>query len=114
MARISDKADKTFAEIAAELASTIFHKTVFEGSAASQAFEWDIGMENKWPLHQHHFWTRCNQGASGQGVGRSKSYIYRHEWEALFSDLPQSQPIGLTRSDYVACIMRGLVHPGGG
>ena len=102
-----NKADKTFAEIVAELASTIFNKTVFEGSAVSQAFEWDIGMENTWPLHQHHLWRRWNQGASGQGVGRSKSYIYRQDWEALFRDLPQSQPIGLTRSDYVACLMRG-------
>ena len=36
-----NKADKTFAEIVAELAGTIFHKTVFEGSAVPQAFEWD-------------------------------------------------------------------------
>ena len=64
-------------------------------------------MENKWPLHQHHLWTRWNQDARDQGVGRSKSYIYRHDREALFRDLTQSQPIGLTRSDYVACPMRG-------
>ena len=52
-----NKADKTFAEIVAESASSIFNKTVFEGSAASQALEWDIGVENKWPLHQN-LWTR--------------------------------------------------------
>ena len=102
-----NKVDKTFAEIVAELAGTIFNKTVFEGSAVSQAFEWDIGMENKWPQHQNNLWTRWNQGASVQGVGRSGWYISRQEWEALFRDLPHSQPIVLTRSDYVACIMRG-------
>ena len=42
-----DKADKTFEEIVAELAGIIFNKTVFEGSATSQAFEWDICMYGK-------------------------------------------------------------------
>ena len=40
-------------------------------------------------------------------MGRSGYYISRQEWEALFHDLPQSQPIVLTRSDYVACVVRG-------
>ena len=97
-----DKADKTFEEIVAELAGAIFNKTVFEGSATSQAFEWEICMENKWPRHQHNFRSMWNDGASGQGVGRSRHYISGQEWRAMFHNLPQSQPIVLTRSDYVA------------
>ena len=78
-----------------------FNKTIFEGSAASQAFEWDIAMENKWPLQLR---TRWNDGASSQGVGRSKSYVHRTEWEALFRALPHSQPM---QSAYIASLMRG-------
>ena len=102
-----DKADKTFAEIVAELAGAIFNKTVFEGSATSQAFEWEICMETKWPRHQRNFRSMWQDGASGQGVGRSRHYISSHEWLAMYRDLPQSQPIVLTRSDSVACLMRG-------
>ena len=64
-------------------------------------------MEPKWPLHQKHLGARWTQGASNQGVGRSYAYIHRHEWGALHRDLPQSQPIGLTRSPYITSLMRG-------
>ena len=40
-----NKVDQTFEEIVADLANTRFNKTVFEGTATAQAFEWDIAME---------------------------------------------------------------------
>ena len=44
-----NKVDQTFEEIVADLANTRFNKTVFEGTAPAQAFEWDIAMETCWP-----------------------------------------------------------------
>ena len=101
------KAEQIFGAILAELANSRFNKTIFEGSAASQAFEWDIAMENKWPMHLNQLRNRWNDGASSQGVGRSKNYVQWTEWEALHRALPHSQPIGLVQSAYIASLMRG-------
>ena len=45
------KADQIFEEIVADLANTRFNKTVFEGTATAQAFEWGIAMETYWSAH---------------------------------------------------------------
>ena len=50
-----NKVDQTFEEIVADLANTRFNKTVFEGTATAQAFEWDIAMETYWPAHYGRF-----------------------------------------------------------
>ena len=96
-----DKADKTFEVILA------FNKTVFEGSATSQAFEWDICMENKWPRYQRIFRDMWNEGNSGQGVGRSHHFVSGQNWNDMYVDLPHSNPVRLHQSDYVAILMRG-------
>ena len=102
-----NKAEQTFGAIVAELANSRFNKTVFEGSATAQAFEWDIAMENKWPVHQNRLRDKWNDGTRLQGVARSRSYIAWSEWQELHRSLPHSQPIGLVQSAYVACLMRG-------
>ena len=48
-----NKVDQTFEEIVADLANTRFNKTVFEGTATAQAFEWDIAMETWKPTGLH-------------------------------------------------------------
>ena len=102
-----NKAEQTFGAIVTELANSRFNKTIFEGSAVSQAFEWDIAMENKWPVHQNQLRRKWNDAARSQGVVRSKTYIQWSEWETLYRSLPHSQPIGLVQSAYIASLMRG-------
>ena len=89
------------------MANTAFNKTVFEGSATSQAFEWDICMENKWPRYQHNLRQLWNDGSSGQGVGRAQQFITGQDWNNMFVDLQHTNPIRLHQSDYVAILMRG-------
>ena len=91
----------------AELANSRFNKTVFEGTATAQAFEWNIAMENKWPVHQNRLRKKWNDGTRTQGVARSEIYIAWLEWQEMFRSLPHSQPVGLVQSAYVACLMRG-------
>ena len=65
-----NKADQTFEEIVADLANTRFNKTVFEGTATAQAFEWDIAMETYWPAHYGRFresWTTGAQKPKERG-----------------------------------------------
>ena len=102
-----NKADQTFGAIVAELANSRFNKTVFEGSAPAQAFEWDIAMENKWPMHQNQLRRKWNDGTRSQGVARSRHYISWSEWDELHRSLPHSPPIGIVQSPYIACLMRG-------
>ena len=102
-----NKAEQTFEAIVAELANSRFNKTIFEGTATFQAFEWDIAMENKWPLHQNQLRKKWNDGARSQGVGRSTRYISWPEWEEMHRALPHSQPIGLVQSAYIASLTRG-------
>ena len=102
-----NKAEQTFGAIVAELANSRFNKTVFEGSATAQAFEWGVAMENKWPVNQNQLRKKWNDGTRSQGVARSRTYIEWSEWEELHRSLPHSQPIGLVQSAYIACLMRG-------
>ena len=102
-----NKAEQTFEVIVAELANSRFNKTVFEGTATAQAFEWDIAMESKWPVHQDRLSQKWNNGTRTQGVARSGRNIAWHEWQEMFRSLTHSQHIGLVQSAYVACLMRG-------
>ena len=103
-----NKAEQTFEAIVAKLANSRCNKTVFEGSATAQAFEWDIAMENKWPVHQKRLREKWNDGTRLQKVARLRScYIAWSEWQELHRSLPHRQPIGLVQSAYVACFMRG-------
>ena len=102
-----NKADQTFEEIVADLANTRFNKTVFEGTATAQAFEWDIAMETYWPAHYGRFRENGNAGAQTQGVGRSRRQITWPEWCEMYRTLPHSQPIGLVQSAYVTSLLRG-------
>ena len=99
--------DQTFEEIVADLANTRFNKTVFEGTATAQAFEWDIAMETYWPAHYGRFRENWNAGAHTQGVGRSRRQITWPEWYDMYRTLPHSQPIGLVQSAYVTSLLRG-------
>ena len=58
-----NKVNQTFEEIVADLANTRFNKTVFEGTATAQAFEWDIAMETYWPANYGRFRENWNEGA---------------------------------------------------
>ena len=91
----------------ADLANTRFNKTVFEGTATAQAFEWDIAMETYWPAHYGRFRDNWNAGAHTQGVGRSRRQITWPEWCDMYRTLPHSQPIGLVQSAYVTSLLRG-------
>ena len=102
-----NKAEQTFEAIVADLANTRFNKTVFEGTATAQAFEWDIAMESYWPVHQNRLREKWDEGARTQGVWRSGRTIAWSEWQAMFRSLPNSRPIGLVQSAYVTCLMRG-------
>ena len=102
-----NKADQTFEEIVADLANTRFNKTVFEGTATAQAFEWDIAMETYWPAHYNRLRKKWETGARTQGVWRSERIITWPEWYEMFRALPHSQPIGLVQSAYVTCLLQG-------
>ena len=102
-----NKAEKTFEEIVAELANSRFNKTVFEGTATAQAFEWDIAMESTWPVRQNRLREKWEEGSRTQGVTRSGIRITWSEWQTMFRSLTHSRPIGLVQSAYVACLMRG-------
>ena len=101
------KAEQTFEAIVADLANTRFNKTVFEGTATAQAFEWDIPMETYWPVHQNRLREKWETEARTQGVWRSGRIIIWSEWQAMFRSLPHSRPIGLVQSAYVTCLLRG-------
>ena len=60
-------------------------------------------MENKWPVNQNQPRKKWNDGTRSQEVMRSRTYI---EWSELHRSLPQSQPIGLVQSAYIACLLR--------
>ena len=102
-----NKAEKTFEEIVTELANSRFNKTVFEGTATAQAFEWDIAMESTWPVRQNRLRQTWETGSRKQEVTRSGIRISRSEWQEMFRSLPHSRPIGLVQSAYVVCLMRG-------
>ena len=102
-----NKAEKTFKEIVAKLANSRFNKTVFEGTATAQAFEWDIAMESTWPVRQNRLREKWEKGSRTQEVTRSGIRITRFEWQTMFRSLTHSRPIGLVQSAYVACLMRG-------
>ena len=102
-----NKVNQTFEEIVADLANTRFNKTVFEGTATAQAFEWDIAMETYWPAHYGRFRENWDAGAHTQGVGRSRRLITWPEWYDMYRTLPHSQPIGLVQSAYVTSLLRG-------
>ena len=102
-----NKVNQTFEEIVADLANTRFNKTVFEGTATAQAFEWDIAMETYWPAHYGRFRENWDAGAHTQGVGRSRRLITWPEWYDVYRTLPHSQPIGLVQSAYVTSLLRG-------
>ena len=95
-----NKAEKTFEEIVAELANSRFNKTVFEGTATAQAFEWDIAMESTWPVGQNRLREKWEEGSRTQGVTRSGIRITRSEWQTMFRSLTHSRPIGLVQSAY--------------
>ena len=99
-----NKVDQTFEEIVADLANTRFNKTVFEGTATPQAFEWDIAMETYWPAHYGRFRESWTAGAQAQGTWRSRRKITWPEWQKDVQTLPHSQPIGLMQSAYVTCL----------
>ena len=99
--------DQTFEEIVADLANTRFNKTVFEGTATAQAFEWDIAMETYWPAHYGRFRESWTAGAQDQGTWRLRRKITWPEWHEMYRTLPHSQPIGLVQSAYVTCLLRG-------
>ena len=102
-----NKADKTFEEIVTELANSRFNKTVFEGTATAQAFEWSIAMESTWPVRQHRLRQKWENRTREQEVARSGVPISWSEWQEMFRTLPHSRPIGLVQSAYVACLRRG-------
>ena len=79
-----NKADQTFEEIVADLANTRFNKTVFEGTATAQAFEWDIAMETYWPARYGRFRESWKTGARTQGAWRSGRTITWPEWHEMF------------------------------
>ena len=102
-----NKVDRTFEEIVADLANTRFNKTVFEGTATAQAFEWDIAMETYWPAHSNRLKEKWEAGNRTQGVWRSERIITWSEWNEMFQSLPHSRPIRLVQSAYVKCLLRG-------
>ena len=102
-----DGPSQTFEEIVANLANTRFNKTVFEGTATAQAFEWEIAMETYWPAHYGRFRESWNTSARTQGTWRSGRLITWPEWYEMFRTLPHSQPRGLVQSAYVTCLLRG-------
>ena len=69
-----NKADKTFKEIVTELANSRFNKTVFEGTATAQAFEWSIA-ESTWPVRQH----RLRQKWESRPIGLVQSAFFCRE-----------------------------------
>ena len=64
-----DKADKTFDAIVKEMAGAAFNKTIFEGSAASQAFEWHVCMERRWSRRYHNFRNMSVDRSDAPGWG---------------------------------------------
>ena len=102
-----NKANKTFKKIVTELANSRFNKTVFEGTATAQAFEWSIAMESTWPVRQHRLRQKWENGTRQQEVARSEVPILWLEWQEMFRSLPHSRPIGLVQSAYVAYLLRG-------
>ena len=47
------------------------NKTVFEGTATAQAFEWSIAMESTWPVRKHRLQQKWENGTRQQEVARS-------------------------------------------
>ena len=101
-----NKVDQTFEEIVADLANTRFNKTVFEGTATAQAFEWDIAMETYWPAHYGRF-RELDYGCPSPRNVEVGTKNYMPEWCEMYRTLPHSQPIRLVQSAYVICLLRG-------
>ena len=91
------KADKTFEKIVTKLTNSRFHKTVFEGTATAQAFEWDIAMESTWPVRQNRLRQKWETGTRTQEVTRSGIRISWSEWQEMFQRFRTVGPLDLCK-----------------